>query len=121
MHSPVEMYRQVEKATLEGRPLEAYVLRKAAMRLKEAKERLIESNDQETLDEALRYNQRLWTLFQAELGSADHPLPEEIRRNLLTLSDFIDRRTFALMAEPNPDRIDVLIEINRNIADGLAG
>jgi len=32
---------------------------------------------------------------------------------------FINRRTLALMSDPSPARIDVLIEINRNIASGL--
>ncbi|WP_126444181.1 flagellar biosynthesis regulator FlaF [Sulfuricystis multivorans] len=119
MSSPLDAYRSVEKATLSGRDLEASVLLKAAQKLVEAQHRLADEKDLQTLDEALRYNQRVWTLFQSEISESANPLPEEIKTNLLALIGFIDRRTYALMAEPKPDRIDVLIEINRNIAGGL--
>ncbi|MFN3883351.1 MAG: flagellar biosynthesis regulator FlaF [Rhodocyclaceae bacterium] len=119
MPSPLDLYRKVEKETLSGRDLEASVLLKAAQKLVEARHRLASEKDLATLDEALRYNQRLWTLFQSELGEPTNPLPEPIKANLLALIGFIDRRTFALMADPIPERIDVLIEINRNIASGL--
>lgn len=121
MPSPLDQYRSVEKATLSGRELEASVLFKAAQKLAEAKMRLENAHDLETLDEALRYNQRVWTLFQSELMEPANPLPQPIKDNLLALIGFIDRRTFSLMAEPVPARLDVLIDINRNIAGGLQG
>lgn len=119
MPSPLDLYRKVEKETLSGRDLEASVLLKAAQKLLAARHRLASAKDVETLDEALRYNQRLWTLFQSELAAPENPLPQPLKENLLALIGFIDRRTFALMADPIPERIDVLIEINRNIASGL--
>ncbi|NWG31721.1 MAG: flagellar biosynthesis regulator FlaF [Rhodocyclaceae bacterium] len=109
----------MEKETLTGRDLEASVLLKAAQKLFEARHRLASEKDVSALDEALRYNQRIWTLFQSELGEPTNPLPQPIKENLLALIGFIDRRTFALMSDPSPARIDVLIEINRNIASGL--
>lgn len=119
MSSPLDLYRKVEKETLSGRDLEASVLLKAAQKLVEARHRLANDQDLNTLDEALRYNQRVWTLFQSELDEPANPLPQPIKANLLALIGFIDRRTFSLMADPAPERIDVLIEINRNIASGL--
>jgi flagellar protein FlaF len=119
MPSPLDQYRSVEKATLSGRELEAHILLKSAQKLAEAKRRLESDRDLEALDEALRYNQRLWTLFQSELMEPANPLPQAIKENLLALIGFIDRRTFSLMAEPDAARLDVLIDINRNIASGL--
>jgi flagellar protein FlaF len=121
MQNPLDQYQSVEKATLTGRELESHILLKSAQKLAEAKRRLESDRDLESLDEALRYNQRLWTLFQSELMDPGNPLPQEIKENLLALIGFIDRRTFSLMAEPDAARIDVLIEINRNIASGLQG
>lgn len=121
MPNPLDQYRSVEKATLSGRELEASVLFKAAQKLAEAKAKLEGARDLETLDEALRYNQRVWTLFQSELMEPGNPLPQPIKDNLLALIGFIDRRTFSLMADPDPARLDVLIGINRNIAAGLQG
>lgn len=119
MPNPLDQYRKVEKETLSGRDLEASVLLKAAQKLMAARHRLASERDFDALDEALRYNQRLWTLFQSELAEPDNPLPQPIKENLLALIGFIDRRTFALMSDPVPERVDVLIEINRNIASGL--
>lgn len=119
MSSPLDLYRKVEKETLSGRDLEASVLLKAAQKLVEARHRLSSENDVATLDDALRYNQRVWTLFQSELGEPGNALPQPIKQNLLALIGFIDRRIYALMADPVPERIDVLIDINRNIASGL--
>lgn len=119
MSNPLDAYRSVEKATMSGRDLEASVLLKAAQKLVEAQHRLAGEKDLQTLDEALRYNQRVWTLFQSEISEPTNPLPQPIKDNLLALIGFIDRRTYALMADPVPERIGVLIEINRNIASGL--
>ena len=78
-------------------------------------------NRKDSLQEALRYNQRLWTFFQSELSVPDHEMLTEVRVNLLRLSGFVDRRTFEIMAakEPEPDQLQVLIDINRNIGAGL--
>jgi flagellar protein FlaF len=48
-------------------------------------------------------------------------LPLEIKQNLLALSVFVDRRIFEVMAYPAPEKLDILININRNIAAGLRG
>jgi flagellar protein FlaF len=68
---------------------------------------------------ALRKNWRLWTIFQAELIDADCKLPQELRGNLLGLANFIDRHTAQLLANPEPKDIDVLVNINRQISEGL--
>lgn len=63
LKTAVEAYRDVQKATLSGRVLEASVLVKAAHLLKECKERWNDPGRDEKLDKTLRYNQRLWSLF----------------------------------------------------------
>ncbi len=117
----LEAYRDVEKATLPQRDLEASVLNKAAMRLRSARDNWSSADNYAQLNDTLQYNQRLWTFFQAELTMEDNPLPEEIKRNLLSLSLYVDRRTFEVMAYPAPEKLDILININLNIAAGLRG
>ncbi|HJT08564.1 MAG TPA: flagellar biosynthesis regulator FlaF [Stellaceae bacterium] len=68
---------------------------------------------------ALRKNWRLWTIFQAELIDADCKLPPALRGNLLGLANFIDHHTARLLANPDPKKIDVLVNINRQISEGL--
>jgi flagellar biosynthesis activator protein FlaF len=68
---------------------------------------------------ALRKNWRLWTIFQAELVDADCKLPPELRGNLLGLANFSDHHTARLLANPEPKQVDVLVNINRQISEGL--
>lgn len=119
--NPLDAYRNVEKATLSQRDIEATVLTKAAMQLQAIKENWSVENDGALLEDALNYNQRVWTFFQAELSVEENPLPVDIKRNLLALSLFVDRRTFETLAYPAPDKLEVLININLNVAAGLRG
>ena len=50
---------------------------------------------------------------------ADNPLPDEIKRNILALSFFVDRRTFDTLAYPAPEKLSILVNINLNVAAGL--
>jgi flagellar protein FlaF len=119
--NPLDAYLSVEKATLPQRDLEANVLTKAAMRLQSLRDNWTSAEHYALLGETLNYNQRVWTFFQAELTMEDNPLPDEIKRNLLTLSVYVDRRTFEVLAYPAPEKLDILISINLNIAAGLRG
>ncbi|HRH79814.1 MAG TPA: flagellar biosynthesis regulator FlaF [Thiobacillaceae bacterium] len=119
--NPLDAYQDVERATLSGRELEASVLNKAATLLIDAKNRWNEADHEASLDTALKYNQRIWSFFQVEVSSEENPLPVEIKRNILSLSSFVDRRTFDIMAYPEPDKLNMLININHNIAAGLRG
>ena len=71
--------------------------------------------------DALRLNWRLWTIFQADLTVAieAQDQPSEVMLNMLTLCQFVDKHTVASLSEPSPERLQVLIDINRNIAAGL--
>lgn len=104
---------------LAGRELEAAVLNKAAALMEQVVGRWSEDTDHEELDSVLKYNQTLWSVFQAELMDESNPLPSELRQNILSLSTFVDRRTFEVMAYPEPSKLDILIKINRSLADGL--
>ncbi|MBL4615608.1 MAG: flagellar biosynthesis regulator FlaF [Magnetovibrio sp.] len=71
------------------------------------------------LREPLRLNWRLWTIFQAELLREDTDLPEDIRVNMLTLCNYVDKHTVKCISQPTAENIAGLIDINRNIASGL--
>jgi len=68
---------------------------------------------------ALRKNWRLWTIFQAGLLDPECQIPAETRSNLIALSNFIDRHTAALLVDGDPEKIDTLVNINRQISEGL--
>jgi flagellar biosynthesis activator protein FlaF len=114
-------YRTVQKITSSDREIEALVLTRAAQKLAEVQNNWDAPDRDEMLDEALRYNQRIWSIFQGELLKEDNPLPRQLRSDILSLSAFIDKRTFEVMAFPDPGKLKVIVNINLNIAAGLRG
>jgi flagellar biosynthesis activator protein FlaF len=113
-------YDNLQREGLEGRELEASVLSRAAQKLARCKARWEAKKEyKEMLNEALRYNQKLWSFFQVELSNPANPLPEALRADLLRLSHFIDQKTFALFAGGDIADLDGIIRINRRIASGL--
>tara|TARA_B100000676_G_C18071803_1_gene844789 strand:- start:2443 stop:2871 length:429 start_codon:yes stop_codon:yes gene_type:complete len=67
---------------------------------------------------ALNYNQRIWTVIQA-FAAEENSLPDQLRANLISLSIFVDKQTYKALAENDPKKLDVLININRQIAAGF--
>lgn len=118
-NNALNAYKSVEKATVSGRETEARVLTEAALKLRECQKRWENIDRNEMLDEALKYNQRIWTIFQTELSKEDNVLPDHIKLDLLRLSGFIDKRIFEVMAFPAPEKLNIIIKINENIAAGL--
>ena len=114
-------YKQVDKATISGRETEARVLTEAALKLKKCQDKWETAEREQNLDEALRYNQKIWSLFQSELEKEDNPLPQKLRIDILRLAAFIDKRIFEVMAYPSPEKLTIIININQNIAAGLRG
>ncbi len=119
--APIEAYRNVQKITLNGRELEAAVLTKAAQKLTLCQNNWDAADREESLKEALRYNQQVWTVFQAELSNPENPLPKKLKEDLLSLSAFVDKRIFEIMSFPAPEKLTAIININLNIAAGLSG
>jgi flagellar protein FlaF len=117
---PRRAYETAAKATTSSRELEAAALFKAARMLEDCHQAWSASDRDQRLQTALRYNQRLWTFFQAELSDPESHLPVDLRVGLLRLSTFVDRRTFELLAQPDREKLRALIDIDRNIAVGLS-
>jgi len=115
------VYKATDKATMSGREIEASVLTEAALKLKDCQEHWDTKERDMKLDEACRFNQLIWSIFQGELVKTDHPLPKKIRQDILSLSAFIDKRIFDTMAYPSPEKLTPIININLNIAAGLRG
>jgi flagellar protein FlaF len=111
----------MQKVTLSGRNLEAEVLSKAAYKLKYCQDNWDDPHHEEILDDALKYSQKIWTLFQSELFQSENPLPQKLKEDLLSLSAYMDKRIFDVMSFPSPDKLNILININLNIAAGLRG
>jgi len=114
-------YETVSKAAMSGRQVEAAVLTKAALKLKECQEDWKAEGRSTKLNEALKFNQLIWSIFQAELVRPDNPLPKKLRQDILNLSVFIDKSIFETMADPSPEKLTAIIDINLKLAAGLNG
>ena len=117
--NPVDAYSNMQKETLSGRELEASVLTRAGLMLKQVQDNWNSPDRNDKLLEAVKFNQKVWSFFQAELSDPENPLPLNLRQDILNLSIFIDKRLFEAMACPDSDKLSIIIDINFNIAAGL--
>lgn len=115
----VNAYTTMQKEHLSGRELEASVLSRAGLMLKAVKDNWGAPDRDAKLNEAIKFNQKVWSFFQAELSDPENPLPKNLREDILNLSIFLDKRLFEVMAYPDPDKLAIVIDINFNIAAGL--
>ena len=114
-------YQKTQRITQTGRDAEALALTNAALALKKCRDNWSADTRRAELRKALKRNQQMWSIFQGELARPDHPYSQELRQKLLSLSLFIDKRIFEIMADPSPDKLTAIIDINLNIAAGLRG
>lgn len=109
-------YGQVQKSALSGRAAEAEAFAKSAALLHDVATGVI---DPDAYREALEKNQKLWTILQASLKEDEGRLPKDLRQDILKLSIFVDKQTLKALAVPAFVNVEVLIQINRQIAGGL--
>ena len=115
----VNAYTSIQKENLSGRELEASVLSRAGLMLKSVKDNWSAPGRDQKLLEAVKFNQKVWSFFQAELSDPENPLPKNLREDILNLSIFIDKRLFEVLAFPDPEKLAIVIDIDFNIAAGL--
>jgi flagellar protein FlaF len=94
-----------------------------AWALIEAARRMAESVDAPegvaAMRDSLRLNWRLWTIFQASLSTEESGVPDDVRSNMLSLCQFVDKYTVEALVGPTARHVETLVNINRNIASGL--
>jgi flagellar biosynthesis activator protein FlaF len=119
MQNAAEAYGQVAKQTASPRNLEANLLLQAASRLQAVRD--ADGGRGADLNGALLFNRRLWSMFLTTVTNPENPLPAAIRQNVANLGLFVMNQTLNLTADPKPERLRLLIDINREVAAGLMG
>ena len=104
-----DAYKTHQSKQLTDREIEARALLSCASQLDAASK----GQRPHVYDEAIRRNQRLWTIFQVALCDPDNPLPRELKIILLNLSHYVDKVSFRALAEFKPELLESLIDINR--------
>ena len=119
MSNPYATQQRSQLQNAAPQSAEGWALVETARRLEAAKQN---PQDLDAILMAVRTNWRIWTIIQSSLVDPECPLPREIRENLVNLSRFIDRRSAELIASPKDvHKLDVLINIDRQIGAGLLG
>ncbi|MDD3029507.1 MAG: flagellar biosynthesis regulator FlaF [Alphaproteobacteria bacterium] len=128
-YSKVNVYGENQRLKLKAgldtssRDADAQALLSCASRMREAKELLAadvkSKKNLSVYGEALRKNQRLWTIFQVAVTDPSNPLPQSLKNTLFELSRYVDKTSLKAIGKYAPDLVDSLININRILAEGL--
>lgn len=113
----ISAYARTAQTGTSNRELEAILLMKSATRLQQVQEKW--DQDRSDLDGAILYNRKLWTILSVAATDADSELPQDIKKNIAMIAVFIFNRSLDLIFEPQKEALNALIDINRNIAEGL--
>ncbi|HEV7293296.1 MAG TPA: flagellar biosynthesis regulator FlaF [Devosia sp.] len=119
-HYGAAAYQTTAKTVESSRDREAALLIRAAASIQNARENW--PVDFDDLKSALTFNRKLWTIFMTSVTREENPLPQDVRQNIANLGMFILNETREILLEPTtPERLDPLVNINRQLAAGLRG
>lgn len=112
-------YAKAARAAMTSREAEAAVLVKAASRLQAFSGQNLESS--RALNEALIFNQKVWTILASAVADPANPLPDDIRQNVTRIAMFVFRTIIDTMIEPSAKKLEALVSLNHHLAAGLQG
>ncbi len=108
--------------TPDQRELEGRVLLKSAKMISDLQNAWDEVTP-ELLGETLRYNRQIWMMFyDTALENPEEngeTRPDDLRNNIINLANFIFKREMEVLSSPSKEKLDVLVNINREVAAGL--
>lgn len=121
MHNQLnKLYRQTQMDSAPaGRQIEISILELASSKMRALVGRNPEIKWSRELDEALKFNQKVWDVFSADWMSDSCHLDAKLRENLISIAIFVKKKTFKTMTDPRASDLDLLIRLNDNIVDGL--
>jgi flagellar protein FlaF len=112
-------YGALARKYADKRDIEAQILLKAARKLQDLQTGW-DKRSAGAVEETLKYNREIWVMFYDNALSNDNvKQPEHLRHNIINLAGFIFKRSMDILAEPDRDKLSILININREIAAGL--
>ena len=101
---------------MQTREQDAFALTKAAVFLDQAKQNI---DNKDMMTEALMNNFMVWATIRETVSTDGEHMPEDLRSNLLRISEFVMKTSIAQREAANENTIDTLININFNISEGL--
>ena len=112
-------YGALARKHADKRDVEAQALLKAARKLQDLQIGW-ENRSAVSMEETLKYNRQIWVMFYDNAVSNDTgKQPHSLRNNIISLAGFVFKRSMDILAEPDRDKLNILININREVAAGL--
>jgi flagellar protein FlaF len=118
-YAAANAYAQAAKFAQPPRELEAALLLKAAFKLQSLIDDWSKAGTE--LSPALTYNGRIWSILATSATEPANPLPPAVKQSIAQLAVVIFQRTFDVTEEPGPEKLALLVRINRDVAAGLRG
>ncbi len=108
-----------QKNETNQRELEGRILLKSAKMIKDLQDDWDNAN-KDIIEQTLLYNRKLWMLFyDTAIENKGEGHDSQIRSNIINLANFIFKRELEILSDPKKEKLDVLININKEIAAGL--
>lgn len=111
----LKAYGQITQRTAGDREIEFALF----LQITEALESVIDPETRNLSDwaDAINRNQQLWTIIATDLLLPGNGLPDDLKRSLLILSEFVRQASFKALA--GNETISDLIEVNKTVMAGL--
>src|ERR1700738_360000 len=119
MSHAAQAYARTSQMTAPPREIEAQALLKAARQLQDVQAHW--TGPHKNMHNALLFNRRLWSIVMSAVETNDNPQPLEIRQKIANIGVFVMKQTVDMQMNPDPAKLKSLIDINCNLAAGLAG
>ncbi|MCB1592896.1 MAG: flagellar biosynthesis regulator FlaF [Alphaproteobacteria bacterium] len=111
--------QNAQQNTPDQRELEGRVLLKSA-RMMQDLARDWDQRTTELLEATLFYNRQIWMLFyDTAIENPEGTRPNDLRSNIVNLANFIFKRELEILSNPQKEKLNVLININKEVAAGL--
>lgn len=112
----IKAYQQVSQRAEDPRQTEYRLLAQVTRAMMAVKD-LDRTRIAERID-ALDWNRRVWTAFSSDCARDGNGLPPQLRASIISIGLFVSKHTSEVMRSGGD--IEVLIDINTNIMQGLA-
>jgi flagellar protein FlaF len=112
----IKAYQKAQAASENPRDVEYRLFGQVTRALMDAEN--LDRRDFRRLVDAIDWNRRMWSTLAADCTSAGNQLPETIRAQIISLSLWVSRYSSQVVREGA--KIAPLIEVNKNIMEGLA-
>lgn len=111
--------KNAQAAAIDPREIEARALMSTVTKMQDLQSRW-DSVKAEEMDDVLRINRQIWMIFvDNAMAEENKDRPAQLRNNIANLGAYVFKRTMEVLADPKKEKLDVLIDINREIAAGL--